>query len=452
MAAICSGVVLASVASDGAPPPGTSVTGPHGGGVLSAPHVINIYWDWNWDADHPQMTKAEIDAATRTLLAAPSYLTRLSQYGVGQGKLLGSFTPADLFDQHHPLCGSTRAANTVSSFDILAFVECEDLMMATHGIDITDPNLLLALYLPASANIVDPGGMRTCTSYSDYHFFGSGPVSTFAYTVVPAACSGGTLGGIIANSMHELIEAATDPVILTGFYDAAVAPPSNASIPWPSGWSRPSWVPSSISFPNVVSILQHGEVADLCEPGTAVVSGLTASQYWSQSDRACWPIPPPPPTPTCPAGAAWNGVACACTILGQSLGSNGCACPAGEQSNGNACVCTIQGETPGPSGCSCPVGQQVSGGRCVDICPGNSVWSNGTCGCGGASGATYVANVGCSCPMGEEFTAGVGCRCPSGQVFNGCASHCEPVVPCPVGQLWNCTARKCQPPLPPPRP
>ncbi len=138
--------------------------------------------------------------------------------------------------------------------------------------------------------------ISTCGSFGAYHFFGETLVwdveiipvppfvvpflrpQSFPYTVIPTACAAdpniGLLDGVTALSTHELIEAVTDPIILTGWIDN-----------------------SNFGFNG--DILTKGEAADICELNVGAVptnlvrmtDGLLVSPYWSNAGSgACVPI------------------------------------------------------------------------------------------------------------------------------------------------------------------
>jgi hypothetical protein len=62
------------------------------GNALASPVYVNLYWDANWDADNPSLTKDELDAFTTALIQS-SYFTGLSEYGVVAPSFGGRFLP-----------------------------------------------------------------------------------------------------------------------------------------------------------------------------------------------------------------------------------------------------------------------------------------------------------------------------------------------------------------------
>jgi hypothetical protein len=104
-----------------------------------------------------------------------------------------------------------------------------------------------------------------------------GPVvhsQRFAYAVVPAQCSGGNLNQLTVLATHEIIEAATDPIVPTGWIDG-----------------------TSAAFLVNQQMLKSGEVADICSstgafPNSAVTmsDGNRVAPYWSVSSSGCEPF------------------------------------------------------------------------------------------------------------------------------------------------------------------
>jgi hypothetical protein len=97
------------------------------GNALSSPIFVNLYWDATWDADHPSMRTAALDAFTAAVVSS-SYVSGLSEYGVQAPsvttRLAGvmGFTP-------DPGC-PPKAPASVGFYDpinpsIIGFLNCE---------------------------------------------------------------------------------------------------------------------------------------------------------------------------------------------------------------------------------------------------------------------------------------------------------------------------------------
>jgi len=262
----------------------------NGGRVLANPAIHNLYLDLSWDSHNPAaISRGNIDGFTGSLVSS-NYFDKASQYGVGTATFTGS-------DEASILCPPPIVAGVTDFFAISAWMECMTapgpdpiIRPVLTGIPAPDDNTVYAVYVPTGTQINDVA-ISSCGSFGAYHFFGTIPVwhiiftplpvpillpQEFAYTVVPADCvnPGGppTLDGISNAGSHELIEAATDPIILSG------------------------WIDNSKAIFNG-DILKEGEAADICEGGGDVptnpvrlTNGLLVSPYWSNADNACVPI------------------------------------------------------------------------------------------------------------------------------------------------------------------
>ncbi len=266
----------------------------NGGRVLGNPAIHNLYMTFDWDGNNPAaISSGAIDGFTQTLVNG-SYFSSASQYGVGQASFTGS-------DGAFLLCPPPIIAGITDFFAITAWMQCETLpgdpiiRQVISGIPKPDGNTLYAVYLDTGTQINDIL-ISTCGSFGAYHFFGETLVwdveiiplppfvvpflrpQSFPYTVIPTACASSPgitlLDGVTALSTHELIEAVTDPIILTGWIDN-----------------------SNFGFNG--DILTKGEAADICELNVGAVpsnlvrmaDGLLVSPYWSNAGAgACVPI------------------------------------------------------------------------------------------------------------------------------------------------------------------
>jgi hypothetical protein len=140
------------------------------------------------------------------------------------------------------------------------------------GVPQTNDDSLYVVYLPRSMDIIDGG----CDQLSAMHFFGAAPnfkfdsvlgvpvptffSQTFAYALVPSKCASGAsaqeiLDEITEAASHEIIEAATDPIVGTGWINNSVVTDVHGGLV------------SEIfhAFANIPLDLRAGEVADICE-------------------------------------------------------------------------------------------------------------------------------------------------------------------------------------------
>jgi len=262
----------------------------NGGRVLANPAIHNLYMDLSWDSSNSAaISRGNIDGFTGSLVSS-NYFDKASQYGVGAATFTGS-------DEASILCPPPIVAGVTDFLAISAWMECMTapgpdpiIRPVLTGIPAPDDNTVYAVYVPTGTQINDVA-ISSCGDFGAYHFFGTIPVwhiiftplpvplllpQEFAYTVVPADCvnpgAPPTLDGISNAGSHELIEAITDPIILTG------------------------WIDNSKALFNG-DILKEGEAADICESGgdaptnpVRLTNGLLVSPYWSNADGACVPI------------------------------------------------------------------------------------------------------------------------------------------------------------------
>lgn len=255
--------------------------------VLSSPRIHNLFWDnmWSSRTAHTGFKRGSINFMTG-LLPPSGYLAPAGQYGVGAPVFSGSDGPS-------PVCGALRAPSTISATTVQAWVTCMVSTIVT-GVPLPTPRIpvsndLYVVYLPSRTTISDNLSVprftvgnrsfgpltllikRSCTDYGAYHAFSAAISGLFAYTVIPTRCFGGDpapLDGISVAASHELVEASTDPLLLSG------------------------WVDNSVSLTNF-SRLIAGEAADICSGAGAVQAnpvrrlGVLLAPYWSNSRGAC---------------------------------------------------------------------------------------------------------------------------------------------------------------------
>jgi hypothetical protein len=282
----------------------------NGGPVLSSAAIHNVYMDLSWDSHNPAtINQASINGFTTSLVNSV-YFNSASQYGVGSASFTGS-------DQASILCPPPIIAGVTDFFSISAWMQCMTVPSpipftgTISGIPAPDGNTLYAVYLPSGTTIFDVAS--SCGSFTAYHFFGGTLVwqivftplpvpllvpQSFAYTVVPIDCAveeqtniplPSLLDGVSFLASHEIIEASTDPIILSG------------------------WIDNSLAGFNA-DILKAGEASDICEVKSAapvqLPNGPLVSAYWSNADKACVPDITPPVTTAQlsppPNSAGWN--------------------------------------------------------------------------------------------------------------------------------------------------
>jgi hypothetical protein len=285
----------------------------NGGPVLANPKIHNVYMDTNWDSDNPDATTTDIDGFTKSLVNS-IYFTSASEYGVDAASFSGS---TETSFTSNILCPSPIIGGITDFFAISAWMQCMTAPSpipftgTVSGIPAPDGNTVYAVYLPSVTQIND-AVISSCGNFDAYHFFGKTGVwelvytplptpllvpQNFAYTVVPMDCAAQVstkfdiplLDAVSDLVSHELIEASTDPIILTG------------------------WIENSLAGFNE-DILMDGEAGDICEVKGALPvqlpSGPLVSAYWSNAANACVPDTTPPVTTALlspmPNAFGWN--------------------------------------------------------------------------------------------------------------------------------------------------
>ena len=276
-----SGTAPAKSPVPGAPQP-LNLLDPNFRWVVAHPHIYNIFWDDKWTR-HNSWSRHDVDLATKRIVDN-GYFDKLAQYGVSSPSWQGSHSPS-------VLCQPRRAPKTVSFPALLKWMSCEvSTLFSQSRFPVSDD--LFVLYLPERTTIVDgpsigsfsilghafPGLtvplFTSCADYDGYHFFSMSVTGPFAYAIVPAACAKGSLDALTTTASHELVEAATDPIVTQGWIDDAfsIAPPA---------FER----------------LLKGEAGDICsssgtkptQPASLGQPPVSVARYWSNSDGACKP-------------------------------------------------------------------------------------------------------------------------------------------------------------------
>jgi hypothetical protein len=290
------------------------------GRVLHHPKIHNLYLDDNWEGHNPDApTRAQLDGFTKDLVSS-GYFDAAGQYGVGKGSFTGSHDRSLLCAPLQPIAGNAELV------EIEAWVTCEvgfnplpvpGVFPALTGVPKADDDSLYVVYLPRSVTIVDGG----CDQLSAYHFFGAVPdidieivvpvprSQTFAFAVVPTGCATGSTPEQILNKItkaasHEIIEAATDPLVATGWINNSIVADDDDGF----------FETLVKSFSNLSTDLKAGEAGDICdENGThkdapafqhptlpipipasdpSLGASFLVAPYWSNQHGACAPFVP----------------------------------------------------------------------------------------------------------------------------------------------------------------
>jgi hypothetical protein len=302
--------------------------------------VYNIYWNQNWDGlpGHAGFQIAAIDAATATLVNS-GYFSNLAQYGVPGVTFGGSTNTNTPFSPCPRNPGPTENLGTFT-----AFLTCEEAAGALANVPnqsalpspfclacgsvpgpacLADPGCLAApnptgrviynVFLPVGTVLNDGGGaFVSCLNYGAFHaqvpslpiggFFtniaGGRPIY---FTVIPVSCVG-DISQLMVNVSHELVEAMTDPLPLTSWFDGSTAG-SNTSL-----------------LSMLENLAKEAEDADICEGLTTTLTApgmfpFQVSSYWSNSNRSCWAfgdVSPPCTHNECTTGQPLNTSCGAC--------------------------------------------------------------------------------------------------------------------------------------------
>src|SRR5262245_41465843 len=290
-------------------------------GRTLSPSIHNLYWDSAWNTHNPDApTSEQLDAATAALVNS-HYLDQAGEYGVGGPSFSGSHGSS-------VFCLIENPGGTAQFIEILHWVSCEvsfdpfsplpGLLPPITGVPKADNNSLYVVYLPRETEVLEGG----CGSFHAYHFFGAVPNThiefipippfaipilepqTFAFALVATKCeSTPSLDSIMASSTHEIVEAATDPIVGLGWINDTVVTEGDLL--------------SHIFeiFSNINVDLKVGEAADICQPGGTMTGPpahqkstdpvhivasdpvlgqnyVNAATYWSNAFGDCVPFVP----------------------------------------------------------------------------------------------------------------------------------------------------------------
>lgn len=178
-----------------------------GGPVLTAPHVVPVFFPGD---DY----RTQLETYLHQLAASDYWSTATGEYGVGpltvgESIVLASAPPAKVSSADVDALAQSLANGT-------ALVQGDAGAAA-----VADSSTIYALFYPTSTIISEAPGYDSCQSFGGYHADTtvtgtSGPVS-FTYALVPRCPhlyeSEGLTGvdEVTAGLSHELVEAATDP-------------------------------------------------------------------------------------------------------------------------------------------------------------------------------------------------------------------------------------------------
>lgn len=218
------------------------------------PTIVNLYWDANWDSNHPTMTREMIDTFTRSLVES-TYFSGLAEYvgGASQtavtfaGGFMAAGCPSHSIGPFSlPDLGPT-APDLISEPDLARLVTCQ---VNAGGLP-SGANVIYNILVPAHTRETVPW-FCTGVGYTAYHFHSRAQPFTAIFARASCLDPDGFVG-LTSNLTHEMVEAITDPKV-----------------------DRPG----SIFFEN----------ADLCSGNDSQFlltgAGVTAD-YWSNSSNGC---------------------------------------------------------------------------------------------------------------------------------------------------------------------
>jgi hypothetical protein len=289
--------------------------------------IFNLYWHPNWDSlpGHEGFQIQAIDHATAALVDS-DYFDALSQYGV-KGFTFGGSTNTNLLFLPCPKTpGGTETVGTLAWFigcaeasalgkvptqlalpslgcSLCGSAPAPAACYADPGCSLT-PNatgtVLYNVFLPVGTKLNDAGGSYvSCRDYGAFHAQipswqiggvtpGTGGRPLY-FTLIPVECASGSFDTLMESLTHEMVEAATDPLPLTAWFDTSTSPTLG-----------------TLALDNVVKLAKEGEVADICQPLARTLTPTDGSQefrvsaYWSNADNSCMAMgpvsPAPPPT------------------------------------------------------------------------------------------------------------------------------------------------------------
>jgi len=165
-------------------------------------------------------------------------------YGVGNG------TYAQHYVIHSP------PPSSIADTEIETLIE--SLLGVDGGLPAPNANSVYFIYFPQGTNITGAGGVA-CQDYGGYHSEDVAGTYDIPYAVIPT-CSANFIDVAVS---HELIEAATDPLV----------------------GSRPGYRFADPS--NAFTYLSEGEVGDMCQGYIGTYDGTyTAQRIWSNDEAS----------------------------------------------------------------------------------------------------------------------------------------------------------------------
>jgi hypothetical protein len=196
----------------------------YGGTAMVAPKIYPVFF-----AGDDTMQK-QIETFLAALIPSSYWTATTSEYGVGNATVMPTIITSD----------------TPPTTDDAMQMWLANMTDGTHmGWPKPDANTLYAVFLPDNAVITIPQYGQSCQSFGGYHFEATGKKNeSIVYAVMPRCKNFGQYKGLDALTgtlSHELVEAATDPTVIS---NPAYAIPDKDHYVW--------------------ALVPLGEVGDMC--------------------------------------------------------------------------------------------------------------------------------------------------------------------------------------------
>ena len=230
----------------------------HGGGLITNPKLVDVFWGPNWFQDTSTMLSLMFENMTIASSMDPVMTLMRNEYSVTNQNLGTGGLTSEFYQNTHPL-----------TFPYLTdpLIQSQLQSWITGGqVPQPDAHTIYNVYTEPSVCVVmgsesncSPSGHRFCGYHSSFQFQENGSWRTVVYAVVPYAnmpgCnSQGTTNSETLIASHEIYEAITNPVS-SGWYDSA-----------------------------------GSEIGDKCSWQPTQLFGLTYQKAWSNLLNGCFPL------------------------------------------------------------------------------------------------------------------------------------------------------------------
>jgi hypothetical protein len=216
-----------------------------GGPLLTSVEVFTVFWGKGWQQQPQNGLISKLNQFFDAILTS-SLIDQVSEYNV-PGKAI----------QHGKRTGTATVITPALSrhaTDSMVRHMLQQEVTTNPAFPKPSPNALYFAFLPPGVSLTGVGG-RSCLSFCGYH---DNINAQLFYAAMPYPGCSGCLGGLAdfdaltATTSHELIEAITDPVPGSGWYDD-----------------------------------HNGEIGDICAWKMKNVGGFNVQQEWSNKANNC---------------------------------------------------------------------------------------------------------------------------------------------------------------------